>query len=558
MWNLKRGLAAAATCRFPRFVPKINDLSQISSHAPFYPPTPPSTQYAGSAGAKRQCRNYLNLTRDQPELAKLYDRVCKTDHRPALKVNFLRKCDLDRNHENPRQKSGRTTMISSKSSVFSNESKNPIHKSSVSSNQKSSVFSNASKNSIRKSSMFSNASKSSVLRNSKSGQIKKNKSKLKIPGPETLSMDSSDLYFANPPRFKLLAKRLMAFGLGMRKAASDIPKTPSPYINVLKSPITVSPDLEPYFSPNESPEGVRKVESQQWEDKWDDWQPIVQSKSLPKSQSKSQFSSNVSDNSKPELEALVSIYSYNFDPIDVKNHRKEFTHFYSPEFTDFEESGPKSWPTLEPKKVEPRSKIRKVSKPRDRRLARKLLRRKFSKAVSCQTDISSKVFYKYHTYVCKMPSRFGKSRKGKRRRFRRAVACQTERLWKNCVLCHQLREDEEPEKPFLIEMRKRQARDELQQYYLRMNRSKFLPSFNPTPEKSSPSVKSVELKASSEDIELPLPKPQKNSKKLLQKMQLELHQCLAVLALCDHIVDEQLRRCRAENESDFRAESRGS
>lgn len=130
MLNLQCGLATAATGSFRRFVPKIYDFSQICSHATCLPLTPPWTHYAGSAGGKGQCRNYQDLTKDPPELAKLYDRVYKTDHRPTLKVFFLRKCGLDADPKSPRLRGGQNLSLSAKNSEYSVWSKHSLPKNS--------------------------------------------------------------------------------------------------------------------------------------------------------------------------------------------------------------------------------------------------------------------------------------------------------------------------------------------------------------------------------------------------------------------------------------------
>ncbi|EDV39175.1 uncharacterized protein Dana_GF24630 [Drosophila ananassae] len=489
MWGLKRGLsAAAATGRFRRFAPNINDFSQICSHAGRYRPSPPWTHGA----AKGQCRNYQDLTKDPPELAKLYDRVCRTDRRPALKINFLKKCGLDGEPRNRRRKGGRN-----------------------------SEFSSWSKHSDRRA-------------------PKKDKNKKRLTGSDTMSFDSSaDHYFSNPEKFKRLARRLM-------KSFDHKPKlSRSPRLEGSKSTSVENSNVEPYSSPTEISVKTLKAVNQ-WEDKWDEWEQIPRPRSFIHSY-KSSFNTSTAFNSRTDLEPqfLIPVHSYHFDPIDVKKHRKSFMLSHSLNSIDFELSWPRGWPTLEPNAEESKPEIvqcRSVPKARSRRLARKLLRRKFAKAVSCQTEIPmSKCFFKYHTYVWRIPHRCRKSRKGKRKRFRKAVACQTERLWESCELCKPCREDKEPEKPYLVEMRKRQAREELRQYYLRMSnrlRPKFSPSSNPSRGKSPV--------AAVKDTESAVPKPEKANKELIGKMQLKLHQCLAVLALCDHIVGERLRKCRAE------------
>lgn len=485
MWGLQRGLsAAAASGRFRRFAPNINDFSQICSHAGQYRA---STHW--SRAARGQCRNYQDLTKDPPELAKLYDRVCRTDRRPTLKINFLKKCGLDVEPMNRRRKGGRHSE-------------------------------------------YSTWSKQSVHRVSKKDNIKKRRI-----GSDTMSLDSTaDHYFSNPEKFKRLAQRLM-------KSFDHKPKfsrTPQD----LKSISAGSSNVVPYESPKEISIRAVKTESQQWVDKWDEWEQIPRPRSFLTS---FKSSLNMSFNSRHDLEPqyLIPVHSYHFDPIDVRKHRKSFMLSHSLNSIDFELSWPRGWPTLEPTTDESKpERFRRPSQPkaRSRRLARKLLRRKFAKAVSCQTEIPmTKFFFKYHTYVWRLPHRCRKSRKGKRRRFRKTVACQTERLWECCELCKPCPKDKEPEKPFLIEMRKRQAREELRQYYLRMSnrfRPKFSPSFNPSSGKSPV--------ASVKDADPKVPKPDMDDKELLEKMQLKLHQCLAVLALCDHIVGERLRKFRKE------------
>lgn len=132
MLNLQRGLATAATGSFRRFAPKIYDFSQICSHATWHQLTPPWTHYEGSAGAKGRCRNYQDLTKEPPELAMLYDRAYKTDHRPASKVFFLRKCGLDGAPKSPRLRGGPKPKHSVRKNSKNERSKKDITKSKMS------------------------------------------------------------------------------------------------------------------------------------------------------------------------------------------------------------------------------------------------------------------------------------------------------------------------------------------------------------------------------------------------------------------------------------------
>ncbi|KAH8277749.1 hypothetical protein KR018_004760, partial [Drosophila ironensis] len=194
---------------------------------------------------------------------------------------------------------------------------------------------------------------------------------------------------------------------------------------------------------------------------------------------------------------------------------------------------PKIWPLNYLETTRPKGAMQK--KAISRRMARKLLTRRLSKTVSCQTEgFLTKHSFKYHTYTMGYPKTSKFCDRVRRKRVRQAVGCQTE--WDDCELCCLSRQSKEPEKPYMTEMRDRQAHEELRQNILKSrDRLRVLSNNFPKYSQSS-SSKSDPPKTS-------------NSKRNLQQMRLQLHKCLTALAFCGHLVDRRLqeRRCRKRN-----------
>ncbi|EDX07588.1 uncharacterized protein LOC6735022 [Drosophila simulans] len=218
---------------------------------------------------------------------------------------------------------------------------------------------------------------------------------------------------------------------------------------------------------------------------------------------------------------------YDFRPLDIHSYLKFFESSHSiPPYTKV------PWPTpVKPVKRSARSKEKKVVL----HLApRKPIKKKYCTTGLCKRPSCFARPYKYHLF------RFEICRR-KRKAPVKAVSCQTEVNRNRCELCEFSRPKSDPDEPFMIEMKKRQNREQLKQYYLKMaarekiSRTETLFDKEPDLKPTEPTSKSFSKS--------------RTTCNNVGKMRHELKQCLVTLNLCGRLVEDwlQLSRCKRRN-----------
>ncbi|XP_017078616.1 uncharacterized protein LOC108112824 [Drosophila eugracilis] len=226
------------------------------------------------------------------------------------------------------------------------------------------------------------------------------------------------------------------------------------------------------------------------------------------------------------------IEQYTFAPIDIEKHKFDFLslHDLKPVVV---RSGiaKKLWKqTFEAMKSNARKdNLNSESNSAQPPAATKRLKRKIRKLKACSVKC-----FKYHSFNFDVYPR--KKRRGK------TAACQTEVIRNKCVICDFCRPSSQPDEPFMVEMKKRQDREELKRYYLRMvERQKE--SFTEKISNSKQSFKLSELKNSSS---CKLLGHKTRCKSSLEKMRHQLEQCQNMLSLCGRLVEDRLLLSRKE------------
>lgn len=219
---------------------------------------------------------------------------------------------------------------------------------------------------------------------------------------------------------------------------------------------------------------------------------------------------------------------YDFRPIDIHSYIKFFesSHTIAP-YTKV------PWPT----RVKP---VKRSAKSNEKKVIlhlppRKQIKNKFCTTGSCKRPSCFARPYKYHLF------RFEICRR-KRKAPVKAASCQTEVNRNRCELCEFSRPKSDPDEPFMIEMKRRQDREQLKQYYLKMAEREKMSCTDKL------FVKEPDLKPTE-----PTTKSSSKSKTTCNnnvgKMRQELKQCLVTLNLCGRLVEDwlQLSRCKRRN-----------
>ncbi|KAH8348178.1 hypothetical protein KR084_005039 [Drosophila pseudotakahashii] len=219
-----------------------------------------------------------------------------------------------------------------------------------------------------------------------------------------------------------------------------------------------------------------------------------------------------------------------FGPIDIETHKKDFLTLHR-----IEPAGKRGWSKIPwPNSFEPRQRNARID---DRQSASPKGRLLTKKTVSSpRRAVYSRKFSKFHSFRFEICPR-------KRRRARKTVSCQTEVNRNICELCDICRPNSQPEEPFMVEMKKRQDREELKSYYLKMiKRNKECCKEKVSDEEAflNPLMLGISptLTSSSE--------PNTSCKSNLGGMRHQLEQCLDMLSLCGRLIEDRLRLSRIE------------
>ncbi|XP_043646066.1 uncharacterized protein LOC122615189 [Drosophila teissieri] len=206
---------------------------------------------------------------------------------------------------------------------------------------------------------------------------------------------------------------------------------------------------------------------------------------------------------------------YDFGPLDIQTYAKDFESTHS----------------IQPYVKVPSSSVEKPRTKRIRikeknlnlqRAPRRQLKKKYCVTGSCKRPTCFAKPYKYHLFRFEICPR-------KRRTRKKTVSCQTEVNRNRCELCDFSRPKNAPDQPFMIEMKRRQDREQLKKYYLKMAEKEKQYSTDTEPKSFAKSGTSCNHNVG--------------------KMRHELKKCLVTLNLCGSLVEHwlQLSRCKGRN-----------
>ncbi|XP_016947891.1 uncharacterized protein LOC108023131 [Drosophila biarmipes] len=222
-----------------------------------------------------------------------------------------------------------------------------------------------------------------------------------------------------------------------------------------------------------------------------------------------------------------------FGPIDIEAHKKDFFSFYNIK-PDVKRGWSRiPWPkSFEPRRANAQADDVQSALKKETPFTKKQLG---TAAAACKKKVVFRNFSKFHCFrfeVCRI----------KRRRPRKAVSCQTEVNRNRCELCDFCRPSSQPDEPFMIEMKRRQDREVLKQYYLKMIKG--------NKEFCAERVSGEELgmKPSVTMSSVMKPEEKSSSKSHLGKMRHQLEQCLVMLSLCGRLIEDRLQLSRMEKD----------
>jgi len=223
-----------------------------------------------------------------------------------------------------------------------------------------------------------------------------------------------------------------------------------------------------------------------------------------------------------------------FGPIYIDTHKKDFLSLYNIKPDDQRGWSKIPWPKLcEPRKIRVERNDLQSALRKENILTKMQLKKT---GASRKRAVLSRNFSKYHRFSFEVCRR-------KRRRPRKTVSCQTEVNRNRCELCDFCRPSSQPDEPFMIEMKKRQDREELKQYYLKMikGNKEFCEEKGSDKEMDLNTSGLMVSSTSSKSLE-----DRKSCKSNLEKMRHQLEQCLHMLGLCGRLIEDRLQLYRIE------------
>ncbi|XP_037712885.1 uncharacterized protein LOC119549164 [Drosophila subpulchrella] len=228
-----------------------------------------------------------------------------------------------------------------------------------------------------------------------------------------------------------------------------------------------------------------------------------------------------------------------FGPIYIETHKKDFLSLNNIKPDDQRGWSKIPWPKLcEPRKI----RVERDDLQRALRKENIFTKKQLKKTAAFRKKaVLTQNFSKYHRFSFEV-------RRKRRRGPRKTVSCQTEVNRNRCELCDFCRPSSQPDEPFMIEMKKRQDREELIQYYLKMIKG----NKDLCVEKGSGKeldLSSSELMVSSTSSKFP--EDRKSCKSNLGKMRHQLEQCLHMLGLCGRLIEDRLQLSRIEKRERF-------
>ncbi|XP_039479911.1 uncharacterized protein LOC120444370 [Drosophila santomea] len=210
---------------------------------------------------------------------------------------------------------------------------------------------------------------------------------------------------------------------------------------------------------------------------------------------------------------------YDFGPLDIQSYVKDFESTHSIQAYVKAPSSSAEKPRTKRVRI-------KEKKPNLQRAPRRQFKKKFCVTGSCKRPNCFAKPYKYHLFRFEICPR-------KRRTRKKTVSCQTEVNRNRCELCDFSRPKNEPDEPFMIEMKRRQDREQLKKYYLKMAEREKQYCTDTEPKSFAKSGTSCNDNVG--------------------KMRHELKKCLVTLNLCGSLVEHwlQLSSCKRRNYSSF-------
>ncbi|XP_016976109.1 uncharacterized protein LOC108042385 [Drosophila rhopaloa] len=498
MRSLRRGFAAAAVGDFRKISPKLGQSSNpLFSWCP--PAPPPSTNFVKSLGSNNW--NYLRLIEDPelPKLVKLYEQVCRCSRKGHLGSTSLKRSELD----NPPRKLWEKSTFHK----YTKGSKRSLEKKNIATNESNS----SQKDSGSKNTEFSCRHPKKHIRFDMNNPPKKSRPKSKIPKQ---TKDKKNLKKPKTLRSRKSLGNNLFKDLKKDKLGDFIFFKEGPGIQFTKDYV-----IGDNFGTGEEDLSANEDASPH------DSGPLMEMTSTWSGPSNSSW-----------LPRIVSKYVnpvdlFHFAPINLKAHKDHFVSLHSKKPNAFK----RRWSTVPWPQSSELSK-RSISGvnlqspiKKEHNVAKKLLKEKAA-------TLSIKGF-KYHSFRVNFWPK-------KRRRSGKTVSRPSKVVRNRCELCDFCRPSSQPDEPFMIEMKKRRDREELQRYYLKMEERNQ--ESRAAKEYSKQSSKPQGHRTFSDSKPLGL---NVNCSSNLRKMRHQLEQCLTILNLCRLLVEVRLRLSRTQTES---------
>ncbi|EDV54993.2 uncharacterized protein LOC6546721 [Drosophila erecta] len=508
MWSVRRGIASATAEGLRKFSPNLGQYSH-----PLRSWCPPVSHSSNLAKNLEATSNYLRIIEEPelPNLVKFYEQVCRGCHRIPVGSTKLRRSALDDPPRKCWQKNDSEKYRGNNLYLRINNSAKKSNGTISGSKKPQRFFMNLTKHNSLK--ISKNFQKNNFRAVAGSNILKINNPLLKLPKGRNVHNHFMNSIHSH----KFLMNRNV-------QNSSLNPTKPNNYE-------TYIPQKKPSQSMNSHNSTEHSAMNSRLRTK-------LRSQKYAVSGDENATTSHLQDNSKKEIGLDRNSMTqwiidrnfvspgptdlYDFGPLDLQSYAKNFesTHSIQPYIKISSQRVGK------PSTKRARIREKKVNLPR---APRRQLKNKYCKTGSCKRPSCFAKPYKYHLFRFEVCPR-------KRRTRRKTVSCQTEVNQNRCELCDFSRPRNEPDEPFMIEMRRRQDREQLKQYYLKMaEREKQYcadtekQDLNPTEPRSKSFSKS-----------------RTTCNGNVGKMRHELKKCLVTLNLCGRLVEYwlQLSRCK--------------
>ncbi|XP_017049765.1 uncharacterized protein LOC108093910 [Drosophila ficusphila] len=530
--SLRRSVAKLASEGLWKFSPNLGPY--FNAHLPWHPLLHNSTNFCKNLGSSNQSKNYRKFLEDPelPKLIKLYQQVCRGCHKKPTDYTKLKKTELD----NPPKSFWKTNIELSRSSSHhrkhsrldlnnpAEKTRQKAHSPETTTKTKKTDMSRSSSHHRKHSRLDLNNPAEKIRqkahtpetttktkkrvkhqpKNKKNNSSKQKSLKISRPRITKHKLPKSFLYKQKSDSEDRVSQELKLgkkYQIGLRFFGSDFS------FKFIRRPREKSLPDHDTANEDDNQKGIPDTHKQLIEKQ----SSIFRSFSgvpigFPITESEYTLSWLPRANLVNVNSHIVD--SYHFAPIDINEYKDDFLSQHSLEPEAFERRWPKvPWPT--PLKPKPR----KAEKDNLQRATKKIAKKVFN-----DKNFKAAKPYKYHLLRFQIYKRIC-------RKSRRSKTSQTNEKHNGCELCNFCRPIRQPDEPFIIEMKKREEREELKRYYLRMHRK---------------SQESCTSRISVPEQCIQSSENRKSCSSTLERMRHQLEQCQTLLNLCDRLVEARL------------------